>query len=116
MQVLENNGENPTPTVLEQKKESESNNVYILDAEKESNSNSSKIVERCNYKNTMFTLITVNDESEENTFITVGKYRMTDKLTKEKCIEMIENRDWLLIAGIIEITAELIEKEKTKNN
>lgn len=76
-----------------------------------SNSNS-ELIKRTEVENTPFTVITIENES----FVTLGKYRLTEKFETEKeAIESASKITWDNIMQVITIMILNIEKETINN-
>ena len=77
----------------------------------EAKSQSSKMIEREKVEGTMFDVITM----EEGSFVALGENRVTDYQEKEKCIEMVKDKDWQLIEQMCILICNFKLKEQTKN-
>lgn len=64
-----------------------------------SNNEPSELVKKQLVEGTGFEIVTVENKGS---FIVLGKYRLTDIYeTEEECREMIKNKDWELILGLM---------------
>lgn len=70
-----------------------------------SNSKGTELIKRNAIFGTPFTVITM----EEGSFVGMGKYRLTDLMPEEECIQLIEDRDWMLICSLVSIISESIK-------
>lgn len=79
-----------------------------------SQQSNSQLIEIERVTNTPFDIVT----TDQGTFVSVGKFRLTElKETKQECREMIHNKDWDVIIGLIHafiLTADqIVLDEKT---
>lgn len=73
-------------------------------------SNSNNLIEQKQVDGTPFTAVRVN----EDWFLTLGKYRLTDKLkTLGECIEEAKDASWWRIMQIMNIMIQEHEENKT---
>lgn len=77
------------------------------------NQQSSQTIKREPVKDTGFEIITIEGKGS---FITLGKFRLTDlKETPELCRDMIRNRDWELILGLMGAVLQNNDEIKEEN-
>lgn len=60
---------------------------------------STELIKKNEVLGTPFTIITV----EEGSFIAMGRYRLTDYLDEDQCMERILSKDWELIIQLVTI-------------
>ena len=77
----------------------------------EAKSQSSKMIEREKVEGTMFDVITM----EQGSFVALGENRVTDYQEKEKCIEMVKDKDWQLIEQMCILICNYKLKENKQN-
>lgn len=87
----------------------------IIDSD---NQNYSQTVERNRYEGTAFD---ITGNKEVGYFVALGQYRLTQPTTKEKCAEMIDNRDYELLLGLMGATLlshnqEILDKIEALDN
>lgn len=75
-------------------------------------SNSDQLLEKIEIENTPFTAIKVEDKW----FLMMGKYRLTEALTKDEVLAASLDESWFRIMQVIKIMIEDHDKEKTTNN
>lgn len=92
-------------------KQSELLNTQTSAEEKENNSNLCDIRK---VDESPFTIVRKNDEGEFNSFIAVGKNRLTGMMTEEECERLIEERDWGLITQLAVYVAQKVQEEGNK--
>lgn len=69
---------------------------------------------------TPFTLVTIETEEKENTFISIGTSRITSMMTEERAKITVRKKDWQLIVSLITIITERVTEQikledKTRN-
>lgn len=67
-----------------------------------------ELIRRHSVLNTPFTIIT----TDEGSFITMGRYRLTEAKSFEECMEDIDNKDWNLLTSVISIIHETLNQNK----
>lgn len=80
----------------------------------ENNSNSNGKILEIEKVNETFTIVKVNENDEEKTFIAVGNNRITELQSYAKSLEQIAEKDWTLITSLITIVTEQVFKETVK--
>lgn len=73
---------------------------------------SEELVMREAVERTDFTIVTVADKGS---FIAAGQNMLTDFMTEDECRQMIENKDWKLIASWVMVLVKYFTKEFSNN-
>lgn len=98
----------PTPIGLQMNGQSNAENVNNQSPSKQTSGET--LVDRIPVKNTIFSII---GTQQNGYFIAVGKYRVSKGgLTKKKCQELIDQKDWELIFALMGIAIEQTEEIK----
>ncbi|AXH76379.1 MAG: hypothetical protein [Microviridae sp.] len=66
-----------------------------------------ELLKRDRIENTPFEIIS----TERGCFIGLGQFRLTNFITNQECIEMINDKDWNLLLACINVIFENIKKE-----
>lgn len=69
-----------------------------------------QLIHRERVEGTGFDIITIE---ENKSFVALGKYRLTTERTAEECREMINNKDWEIILGLIGAALSATESDIT---
>lgn len=71
------------------------------------------LIEREEVENTPFHIITNKEtESKQNSFIAIGKHRVSDIITKQAAKKQIEERNWNLLTNTIITLIDTLNKIK----
>lgn len=88
-------------------------------SEQQQESNSLSLGIKDVYEKEIFAIVKTHDEDENNCFIAIGRYRLSDKMTQEECERKIDEKDWDLMASVfLMISGEgdkVIQKLKENN-
>jgi hypothetical protein len=87
----------------------ESTQNYALD--KENKSESGKMVKIENVEGTPFTIVTVETEDKNNSFIAIGTSRITKLAPAIQAKNAITKKDWGLIVSLVTIVTERVMEQ-----
>lgn len=73
---------------------------------------SEELVKRSSYLGTPFEIVT----TDEGSFVTLGAYRLTEVLTYDECLELLETRDYGFLFNWILCLIDFNNKQKLVNN